>query len=100
MSEFVTEKEQDKKDKTYFYGFRYEHTKNTGETFNMNFIAMQASVWRYVLDFTDLQINSTVEDHVQHFSDKITCDEDLRTHIGLWGLDQARIFSFWKRFIT
>ena len=45
-----------------------------------------------------IYIYTTVEDHVQHFSDKISNDKDLRTQIGLWGLDQARKFSFLEEF--
>ena len=62
-------------------------TEDKGWTFNMNFIAMRASDWKYVLDLSDLGVKEpTPVAAVKFFNDSLRFKSDTER----WGIDQVR----------
>lgn len=63
---------------------RYSKTLYSGDTFNINLVGMLSRVWRKVLDFSDVGVKSSLQDHVRFFSNKTKPQ-----FWGMWGLDQV-----------
>ena len=69
--------------------YEYEHTVNTGETFNMNLIGMRAKDWRAMFD--NINVGMGKYDIIQNFNDSFHMN--LNNAEFNWGIDQV-LFLF------